>query len=80
VFRYRAPHQSPVFVVSFTYLGADTSVPIRSEARFQGEFAVDPKTGAILRLTIQADLPPRLPLKRSDVMVEYGPVVIGGQT
>jgi VWFA-related protein len=80
VFRYRAPYPSPVFVVSFTYLGADTSVPIRSEARFQGEFAVDLKTGAILRLTIQADLPPRLPLERSDVMVEYGPEVIGGQT
>jgi VWFA-related protein len=80
VFRYRAPYPSPVFVVSFTYLGADTSVPIRSEARFQGEFSVDPKTGAILRLTIQADLPPRLPLERSDVMVEYGPEVIGGQT
>ena len=80
VFHYRAPHPSPVFVVSFTYLGADTSVPIRSEAPFHGEFAVDPTTGAILRITIQADLQPRLPLERSDVMVEYSPVIIGGQT
>ncbi len=80
VFRYRAHYESPVFVIGFTYLSADTAVAIKSEARFQGEFNVDPKTGAILRLTIEADLAPQVPLTRSDVMVEYGPVAIGGQT
>jgi VWFA-related protein len=80
VFRYRAPYESPAFVVGFTYLAADTTVSLRSESRFQGEFAVDPATGAVLRLTIQADLPPKLPLNHSDVMVEYSPVIIGGQT
>lgn len=80
VFRYRAAYESPVFVIGFTYLSADRAVSIKSEVRFQGEFNVDPKTGAILRLTIQADLAPEVPLVRSDVMVEYSPVVIGGQT
>jgi hypothetical protein len=47
---------------------------------FHGEFAIDPKTGAILRLTMQAALDPRLPLDESSVVVEYGPVVIGGTT
>jgi hypothetical protein len=31
-----------------------------------------------LRLTMQADLEPRLPLDRSGIMVEYGPVPLGG--
>ncbi len=50
---------------------------IQQEAPFHGEFAVDPASGAVLRLTVQADLKPALPLARTDVMVEYGPVVIG---
>ena len=33
-----------------------------------------------MRLTIQADLQWRLPLHRSDVMVEYAPVVRGTRT
>jgi hypothetical protein len=80
VFRYRAAQESPVFVVGFAYLASDKNISLRSEAPFHGEFAVDPTTGAILRLTIQADLQPRLPLEHSDVMVEYSSVIIGGQT
>jgi hypothetical protein len=50
------------------------------KAPFHGEFSIDPESGAILRLTMQADLRPRLPLDESNIMVEYGPVNIGGKT
>lgn len=55
-------------------------IPFAKQARIHGEIAVDPATGEILRLTMQADLEPRLPLKRSDIMVEYSPVVMAGKT
>jgi VWFA-related protein len=81
VFRYRVPQETPLFFVGFGYLANDDRmVPFQKKAAFHGEFAVDPASGAILRLTVQADLEARLPLERSDVMVEYSPVVIGGST
>jgi hypothetical protein len=55
---------------------------------YHGELAIDPETGAILRLLIKTDLNPGLlrnvepnpdkPLQRADVVVEYGSVPIGG--
>ena len=81
VFSYRVPQESPLYYVGFGYLtNDDRMAPLEKRARFHGEFAIDPASGAILRVTLQADLEPRLPLERSDVMVEYGPVVIGGNT
>jgi VWFA-related protein len=81
VFSYRVPQESPLYYVGFGYLTNDDRVAsLEKRARFHGEFAIDPASGAILRLTVQADLEPRLPLERSDVMVEYGPVIIGGNT
>jgi VWFA-related protein len=78
VFRYRVPHETPLFLAGFGYLANDDRlVPFQQKVPFHGEFAVDPASGAVLRLTVQADLKPVLPLARSGVMVEYGPVVIG---
>ena len=49
-----------------------------------GEFAVNPDTGAIMRIVINADLneerDPDVPLIRSQIMVEYGPEELGGKT
>jgi hypothetical protein len=81
VFHYDVPQESPFFYTGFGYLADDDRVlQAQKKSRFHGEFAVDPASGAIFRLTVQADVEPRLPLARSDVMVEYSPVVIGGNT
>lgn len=53
-----------------------------------GELAIDPDTGAILRITVESapgwiaetDLSPVQPVMFSNMMVEYGPVDIGGHT
>jgi hypothetical protein len=42
--------------------------------------AIDPATGTILRLTVQADPQLGSPIFEGDIMVEYGPVEIGGKT
>jgi hypothetical protein len=80
VFGYRIPQATPRFFVGFGYLANDVVFPFSEKVPFHGELAVDPASGAILRLTVQADLEPRLPLDRSGVMVEYTPVVIGEKT
>lgn len=81
VFRYRVPRETPLYEVSSNFLTIDDRIlTFEKKAQYHGEFAVDPATGEILRLTIQADLEKRLPLQRADVMVEYAPVVIGGIT
>ncbi|HEY5213260.1 MAG TPA: hypothetical protein VIJ38_09585 [Acidobacteriaceae bacterium] len=45
---------------------------------YHGEISIDPKQGSILRLTVEADLTPSDPILMADIMVEYGPVEIGG--
>lgn len=47
---------------------------------YHGEIAVDPQTGVILRLVLQAELDKDDPTSEADLMVEYGPVELGGTT
>jgi hypothetical protein len=80
VFRYRMAQETALFSAEFCCLALDfETVPFREPAPFHGEISVDPSTGAVLRLTIQADLGWRLPLEQSDVMVEYRAVQKGTQ-
>jgi VWFA-related protein len=44
---------------------------------YHGIIAIDPATGAVLRITIQAELSHRDPLLRAETVVEYGSVSIG---
>jgi hypothetical protein len=46
---------------------------------YHGEITIDPSNGSILRLVMRADPEPSLPLRRADVMVEYGPVELAGK-
>lgn len=81
VFRYRVPEATSLFIAEFCCLAYDfDAVPFKQPAPFHGEITVDPASGAIMRLTIQADLAWRLPLERSDVMVEYAPIMRGSRT
>lgn len=69
------------FEVNFCCLAdPDGTIPLNKIAAYHGEVAIDPASGAILRVTVDADLEPRLPMLSSDIMVEYGPVVIGDKT
>jgi hypothetical protein len=60
-------------------MGAGRGVFKRLTA-YHGEIAVDPDDGTIVRLSMQADLKPAYPMARADLMVEYGPIEIGGKT
>jgi VWFA-related protein len=81
VFRYHARPEQPLYNAGAEYLTRDDkAVPFQKSVSFYGELAIDPESGAILRLTMQADLELRLPLDQSAIMIEYGPVLIGGNT
>jgi VWFA-related protein len=47
---------------------------------YHGTLAVDPNTGAILRITIEAELKSEDPISRAATMVQYGPVTVGDRT
>lgn len=49
-------------------------------AAYHGEIAIDPASGAILRIEADADLDESGPLEASSIVVRYGPVEIGGKT
>ena len=49
-------------------------------AAYHVEIAIEPDSGAILRLAFQFDLKSTTPITRSDIMIEYGPVQLGGKT
>jgi len=90
VFRYAVPEADSHFNVRFCcYMGED-GLPssYATTPGYHGELAIDPQTGAVLRLVLKADVrsdqsthaaKEKSPLLRSDVLVEYGAVDIGGK-
>jgi hypothetical protein len=81
VFRYVVPQAASHFEVNFCCLAdPDGTIPLNKIAAYHGEIAIDPASGAILRVTVDADLEPGLPMLSSGIVVEYGPVVIGEKT
>jgi VWFA-related protein len=85
VFSYQIPSARIEHEVTFCCLpqGNGTTLYENRTDAF-GEFAVNPETGSIMRLVINADLDeerdPTVPIIRSEIMVEYGPVELGGKT
>ncbi len=53
---------------------------IRVKPDYQGSLWIDPATGTITRVTLIADLKGNPKFERGAVLVEYGPVAIGGKT
>jgi hypothetical protein len=83
VFRYAVPKDKASYVVRYccfqTKWGWGEMGGFKTVPAYHGEIAIDPASGAVLRLVLKTDLQPEFPIKRSDVLVEYGPVEIGGK-
>ncbi|MFZ0662882.1 MAG: VWA domain-containing protein [Acidobacteriaceae bacterium] len=81
VFRYRVPQKESLYLTGGCCRpDGDGTSPFEKLAAYHGEIAIDPATGAILRIELEADVKGFVPLARSDIMVAYGPVDIGGET
>ena len=81
VFRYKVSAGRSLYQSGGCCLpDGDGTINFRKQTGYHGEIVIDPGSGAILRLTMQADLGGFVPLNRSDIMIAYGGVEIGGRT
>ncbi len=81
IFHYMVPRNESHYEVKFCCVsGESIDGVVARKTGYHGEMAVDPASGAIMRLTLRADLSPADKIVRADILVEYGPVDIGGQT
>ncbi len=76
VFRYRVPADASHFSVGI--VSGDKAD--RVHPAYHGEIAIDPDTGAILRLSEVAEMSPPYQAMRASIAVDYGQVTIGGHT
>jgi VWFA-related protein len=81
VFRYEIPAEKSHYQVGACCLpDGDGTDAFETTPGYHGEIALDPATGAILRLELVAEMKSTTPLVQSDIMIEYGSVEIGGKT
>jgi VWFA-related protein len=59
---------------------ADGENSFRIQAGYRGEIAINPEDGTIFRLQQQFDMQQYVPMDRDEVLIDYGPVKIGGKT
>jgi VWFA-related protein len=57
-----------------------TLQPFDDTPAYHGTLSIDVTTGAILRITIEAELSPGAPIEQASTVVEYGRMQIGDQT
>jgi len=82
VFAYGVAPEKSQYEVEYCCVADSLGQPhvFRRLTGYHGEMTVDPASGAILRLQVQADLKPGEPVAAAGMVVEYGPVEIGGRT
>jgi VWFA-related protein len=81
VYRFAVPREKSHYRIKFCCVDQRTGTGLFEQVpAYHGEITVDPANGNILRLTLQADLKEAYPMIQADLMVEYGPVEIGGKT
>jgi hypothetical protein len=89
VFHYAVPKDKSNYKVQFCCIsgGVDENIGGQSDwrvfselAAYHGEIAFEPANGAILRMTLEAEMPPNEIVSKASMLVEYGPVQIGGKS
>jgi VWFA-related protein len=86
VFSFAVPKEKSHYEVNFCCIAFQAATEaanvkvFRQTIGYRGEMAIDPATGTILRLVVEADLKPTDPVVKAAILVEYGPVDIGGKT
>ncbi|HWE83467.1 MAG TPA: VWA domain-containing protein [Terracidiphilus sp.] len=81
VFHFTVPRERSHYQVRYCCTLSDYGMAehlFEQMTGYHGEMAIDPATGAIARVVIQADLQSSDPISRADIEVEYGSVLLGG--
>ena len=74
VYRYKVPASESRYLVQFPH----DKETVKVMPAYHGEISIDPESGAIMRITIVPDFSPPYELVKEGMMVEYGPVALGG--
>ena len=77
-FGYGGRNRSPQQVANIPR--ADVSRPYVDTPAYKGALSIDPVSGAVLRITLEAELKSGAPLVRAATVVQYGPVLIGDRS
>jgi VWFA-related protein len=81
VFRYSVPKAKSHYRLTFCCVSqGNGSQIVQQYSGYHGQIAIDPASGAILRLTLQADLKQSDGILQADIRVDYAPVEIGAKT
>lgn len=81
VFRFEIPRKSSHYIVRYCcvpLIGNLMMHPVSDAPGYEGQIAVDPATGAVMRLLLLTH-PFYIPIERADIAVEYGYVNLGGK-
>jgi len=76
VFQYSVPREFSHYEITDA---CQDHVSFHDTPGYRGELALDPKTGAILRMTLEAESKPGDPVSHVASVVEYGMVVLGSR-
>ena len=74
-FRFDVPKAASHYQVGFCCMRSQIVQEFRA---YHGELTLDPASGTILRMTLIADPETRAEIAEAELMVEYGPVELGG--
>jgi hypothetical protein len=76
VFHYSVPEPASNYEVNYGCSGAPA---FHAQPAYHGSIAIDPDSGAILRVTLQADWKKGDPISHVASVIDYGSVDIGGR-
>jgi len=85
VFEFHVPQEKSHYEVNYCCVASQSATyaadvrPFRRIVPYHGSMTVDPATGVIIRLTVEADLKPADPVTKASILVDYGPIEIGGK-
>jgi hypothetical protein len=85
VFAFNVPKERSSYVVQFCcrlhfeMMQGKWKPDFQLQPAYHGRIAIDPTSGAILRLVVLADLEPDNEITQADMAIEYGPVELGGK-
>jgi hypothetical protein len=79
VFRFQVPQAKSHYQASSSTFATAGDLGAMAPSAYHGELGIDPHSGTVLRLVLQADPDSGSTLQQADIMVEYGAVMIGGK-
>ena len=77
VYRFGVPEEYSHYEVNYA---CNYNNSFHAQPAYHGSLAIDPASGAIVRITLEAESKPDDPISHVASVIEYGPVQIGGRT